>query len=350
MVSFTFAIASDLHIAVPETVWEHPQRFHLVEFSIPVFEAVLADLSTLSLDCLLIPGDLTQHGELANHQWLAHRLQQLPYPVYVIPGNHDVLNPAQWSDFATIYAPFGLQHSRPEWLYYAVDVTPEIRLIALNSNQYDDHGGVYGAVDDNQLAWLERTLQQPAPPLTLVMIHHCVLEHFPGHQVGFGHRYLLHNGSRLCKLLRNYGVQVIFSGHLHVQDAARCDRTGVYDIGTGSLVSYPHPYRLCHYDGRHLEMTTRHITAVPECPNLTEYAKEWMGDHSLPFVLKMLSRALPDVDLSPWYPQLRYFWATIAAGDADFQFPEVPEQVRIYLESFGDRPPADNQLTLSLWN
>ncbi|NJK36170.1 MAG: metallophosphoesterase [Oscillatoriales cyanobacterium SM2_2_1] len=348
--SFTFAIASDLHITLPETVWEHPQRFHLVEFSIAAFEAVLADLANLPLDCLLLPGDLTQHGESANHRWLAQRLRQLPYPTYVIPGNHDVLCPAQWTEFATVYEPFGLSYSDPARLYYAVDLTPEVRLIALNSNQYDAGGGIYGAVDESQLMWLEQTLREHSSALTMVMIHHCVLEHFPGHQGGFGYRYLLHNGDRLCQLLQQYGVQLIFSGHLHVQDVAQCDRTGVYDIGTGSLVSYPHPYRLCQYNGRQLSIATRHITSVPECPNLKEFAREWMGDRSMPFVLRMLSQRLPGVDFSPWHQQLRYFWAAIAAGDADFQFPELPDQVRIYLESFGDRPPADNHLTLTLWN
>jgi 3',5'-cyclic AMP phosphodiesterase CpdA len=89
-INFRFAIVSDLHIALPHTIWDHPSRFHLVEVSIPAFESVLEHLTQLDLDFLLIPGDLTQHGEPENHAWLANRLSQLPFPVYVIPGNHDV--------------------------------------------------------------------------------------------------------------------------------------------------------------------------------------------------------------------------------------------------------------------
>ena len=88
--NFKFAIVSDLHIALPHTIWDHPRRFHLVEISIPAFELVLERLSRLDLDFLLLPGDLTQHGEPDNHTWLSQRLAQLPYPTYVIPGNHDV--------------------------------------------------------------------------------------------------------------------------------------------------------------------------------------------------------------------------------------------------------------------
>jgi len=32
--NFRFAVVSDLHIALPHTIWNHPSRFHLVEVSI----------------------------------------------------------------------------------------------------------------------------------------------------------------------------------------------------------------------------------------------------------------------------------------------------------------------------
>ena len=74
--NFKFAIVSDLHIALPQTIWDHPHRFHLVEVSIPALELALDHLGELDLDFLLLPGDLTQHGERENHQWLSQRLSQ----------------------------------------------------------------------------------------------------------------------------------------------------------------------------------------------------------------------------------------------------------------------------------
>ena len=85
-----FAIASDLHIALPETIDTSANRFHLTKFSIPTLEVVLEHLNSLNLDFLLLPGDLTQDGEKVNHRWLQSKLASLPYPVYVIPGNHDI--------------------------------------------------------------------------------------------------------------------------------------------------------------------------------------------------------------------------------------------------------------------
>ena len=72
--NFKFAIVSDLHIALPHTVWDAPKRFHLVEISIPAFEQILTQLTKDQPDFLLLPGDLVQHGERENHEWLADRL------------------------------------------------------------------------------------------------------------------------------------------------------------------------------------------------------------------------------------------------------------------------------------
>ena len=43
-------------------------------------------------------------------------------------------------------------------------------------------------------------------------------------------------------LLENTGCRLILTGHLHIQDIAY--HNNIYEITTGSLVSYPHPYRI----------------------------------------------------------------------------------------------------------
>ncbi len=177
---FKFAIASDLHIALPHTIWHHPARFHLVEYSISAFESVLAHLAQLDLDFLLLPGDLTQHGETENHQWLAHRLAKLPYPVYVIAGNHDVPRLETFDQFTPHYTKFGFKHgiTEPRKLYYEREILPHVRLIGLNSNQFDAEGQQIGWIDQEQLDWLQIVLERSEDyALNLVTIHHNVLEH-----------------------------------------------------------------------------------------------------------------------------------------------------------------------------
>lgn len=365
-VVFRFAIVSDPHIALPHTIWDHPGRFHLVEVSIPALEGILDHLSALDLDFLLLPGDLTQHGEPDNHRWLADRLARLPFPAYVIPGNHDVISPQATataiglSDFPYYYRHCG--YANPEQLYYTCELLPGVRLIALNSNQFDGEGNQVGRMDEAQLQWLAAVLATLDPDeLVLVMIHHNVLEHIPGQsRHGMGRRYMLENAPVLLELLRSAGVQLLFTGHLHVQDIAH--QAGMYEITTGSLVSYPHPYRVLtlHRD-RHgqswLEVESHRVRQVPDLVHLQNHSREWMGDRSLGFMVRLLTEPplnLPPGEATAIAPDLRYFWADIADGDALFEFPHLPLPVQRYIRRFsavtdeGTLALIDNAVALQL--
>ncbi|MGF1498647.1 MAG: metallophosphoesterase family protein [Elainellaceae cyanobacterium] len=362
---FRFAIASDLHIALPHTIPDNPYRFHRVEISIPALEQTLDYLAQLDIDFLLLPGDLTQDGERDNHQWLAERLTQLPYPVYVVPGNHDFLErhggdrTISVTDFPRYYAKFGYQDT--DQLYYTHLILPEVRLIGLNSVFFGTDGRqIYmGRMDDTQLLWLEQTLAANEAELVMVMIHHNVIEHLPGQmQSPLGRRYMLQNAPDLLAILERYGVNLIFTGHLHVQDVARSGRPDapIYDIVTGSLVSYPHPFRILNYRqeagqrGR-LQIESKRIQ--PDTPALAEalMSREFVGDRSQPLMLKLLTS--PPLHLSPaeaatLLPHLRYFWADLADGDAQFQFPQLPSPVRQYFEQFSAEQPIDNHAILEV--
>jgi 3',5'-cyclic AMP phosphodiesterase CpdA len=363
--NFRFAVVSDLHIGLPHTIWDHPSRFHLVEVSIPALELIVEHLEQQELDFLLLPGDLTQHGEPENHAWLQKRLSQLPFPVYVVPGNHDVPNllPDERSiglkDFPHYYHQFG--YHNPIELYYTCEVLPGVQLIGLNSNQFDDSGKQLGRLDEPQLAWLEQVLAQNKDKLVLVMIHHNVVEHLPGQSNhALGQRYMLENAPVLRKILSDAGVNLVFTGHLHVQDVAYHE--GIYDITTGSLVSYPHPYRILqlrtdNQGKRWLQIESHRIKSVPGWENLPQVSREWIGDRSYPFMLKLLTGeplSLPIAEAEKLVSSLRYFWADIAAGDSLFDFPNFSPAARRYFEGFSaitsDGKPAliDNNTTLLL--
>ena len=359
------AIVSDLHIALPATIHNHPYRFHLVEISIPVLELVFQHLESLNLDFILIPGDLTQDGEPENHQWLQQRLASLPFPAYVVPGNHDVptLLPTNrtigFHEFSHYYRQFGYDNSRE--LYYLRELCPGVQLIALNSNQFDNQGKQIGCLDKRQLAWLEQTLLRLGDQFILVMVHHNVIEHLPGqYRHELGRRYMLDNAPNLLKILRNAGVKLIFTGHLHVQDIAQ--QSGIYEITTGSPVSYPHPYRILELrrDRRgeySLTVESHRIDSVANWENLQERSRNWMGDRSHPFMMRLLTApplSLPVIEAEQLAPQLRYFWSDIAAGDTLFDFPNFPPLARQYFQKFGAVDAAgiptfiDNQVTLFL--
>jgi 3',5'-cyclic AMP phosphodiesterase CpdA len=363
--NFRFAIVSDLHLALPHTIWDHPSRFHLVEVSIPAFESVLEHLTQLNLDFLLLPGDLTQHGEPENHDWLQERLAKLPFPAYVVPGNHDVPvlmadeQSIAFRDFPYYYRKYG--YSNPEQLYYTCQVLPGVKLIGLNSNSFNEEGKQIGRLDAKQLQWLEDVLAASGNDVVLVMIHHNVVEHLPNQlRHPMANRYMLENAPELLQLLRRYGVRLVFTGHLHVQDVAYSN--GVYDITTGSLVSYPHPYRILEFhQDKHgkewLQILSYRVDSVPDFPNLQQASRKWMGDRSFPFLMKLLTLPplnLPTAEAKELAPCLRDFWANMADGDAIFDYPHFPSKVRRYFETYGAIAPCgtpsliDNNTTLLL--
>ena len=353
---FRFAIISDLHIGLPETIWDHPSRFHLVEVSIPALESALEHLSQLNLDFLLLPGDLTQHGEPENHAWLQQKLSKLPFPVYVIPGNHDVPvleaneQSIAFSAFPSYYRDFG--YANTEELYYTCELMPGVRLIGLNSNYFNEQGRQVGHLDCKQLQWLEKVLLAANDELVLVMVHHNVIEHLPNQsRHPMANRYMLDNAPDLLHLLQRHGVKLIFTGHLHIQDVAYWE--GIYEVTTGSLVSYPHPYRLLefHQDdfGRDwLQVMSYRVESVPEFPNLQQSSRKWMGDRSFPFLVKFLSLPplnLPLAQAEAIAPKLREFWANIAQGDTLFDHDGFPANIWHYFKKY-DAVAADGTPTL----
>lgn len=361
-----FAVVSDLHIALPHTVWDSPHRFHLVEVSIPAFEQILDHLDQVGLDFLLLPGDLVQHGERENHEWLVHRLEQLPFPVYVVPGNHDVVHyggcdrTVSLDEFTSLYQAFG--YTEPGRPYYHHQILDGLHIIGLNSNGFDADGEPFytGWLDPEQLTWLDEQLTQLSDQLTLVMLHHHALEHLP-HQSrsAMGRRYMVKNANDLTQRLQAAQVPIMFTGHLHIQDVAQAHQ--LYEVTTGSLVSYPHPYRICELtttdSGHRLDITSPRIKAVPDWPALQTTSRQWMADRSLPFMVKLLMGKplqLSPTEAEQYAPVLQDFWAGIADGDTLFDFPELPTQVQHYLQTFsattadGQPHRIDNDVTLWL--
>lgn len=365
-----FAVVSDLHIALPHTVWDSPARFHLVEVSIPAFEQILEHLAQVDIDFLLLPGDLVQHGERENHEWLVNRLGQLPYPVYVVPGNHDVVRywgcdlTVSLDEFVQMYQSFG--YTDPEHPYYHHQILDGLRIIGLNSNGFKPDGDpLYtGWLDPEQLEWLDQQLAQIAEQpdqLTLIMLHHNVLEHLPRQsQSPMGQRYMVKNASDLTQRLQTANIPLMFTGHLHVQDVAQAQQ--LHEVTTGSLVSYPHPYRICELSttdvAHRLDIRSHRIEAVPDWPTLQATSQAWMGERSFPFIVKLLTSAplnlAPD-EAEQYAPILQDFWAGIANGDTQFNYPQLPIKVQRYLQAFSatttdDHPHGiDNNATLWLY-
>ena len=162
-----FAVISDLHIFDTSLGSEGPlfeeylnsDRKLLIE-SIEILEAVVERLRTEDLDFVIVSGDLTKDGELLNHQRCASILSALledGTKVYVVPGNHDILNghavmfeqdttqpvpTVTPAEFAEIYKEMGYGEAirrDSASLSYVVEPLPGLWIVAMDACRYRDN-------------------------------------------------------------------------------------------------------------------------------------------------------------------------------------------------------------------
>lgn len=234
---------------------------------------------------VLISGDLTKDGELVSHCKMAEYLRVLEEDgrkVFVIDGNHDINNPKACSyqkdkaipvagimpdKFKEVYGEFGYREAiarDPKSLSYVVEPIKGIRIVVMDSAYYDtdpdnkiSSGTVIssdteisttaGGFTEARLNWGLRqvSIAKAQGNIVLGMMHHGLVEHFSGQTAFFG-EYLVNNPDTVATKLAQAGMDAVFTGHFHAQDIA-AKQIGVkclYDIETGSLVTYPNPYRI----------------------------------------------------------------------------------------------------------
>lgn len=222
---------------------------------------------------LLITGDLTFNGSRASHERLVshlERLEQAGVRTLVIPGNHDINCPYSKSysgevaepvatvsseEFAQLYSRcgYGAGSKRdPNSLSYTCEPVDGLMLLCIDSNRYSENRRgingekvVYhneGAVKPETLEWMKQQLAkaQVDGKRVIALMHHHLVEHIDG-EAKLLPNYIVANHEQVAKVLRDGGVKVVFTGHLHITDAATID--GITDVATGSASTYPLPMR-----------------------------------------------------------------------------------------------------------
>lgn len=296
-----FMVATDLHILAPE-LWEEGPALDtllaetdgkVVREAAEVLRGLEQAVRRERPDFLVLAGDLTFNGARASHELIAQalaRIEAAGAEVYVTAGNHDIRNP--WAmrytgtegeaavpvspaAFREIYAEFGYAQAQSvhgESLAYLVEAAPGLRLAMLDSNMYGrnlekGYPDGRGAISEGQRRWLEKRLAaaREAGDAVLPVMHHSLLSHRRG---GGGRpfgRSWIDMWPRFARLFWDSGAPVVLTGHAHEQDIAGLrgeQGEWIYDIATGSLGSYPHPYRVVNIAvGSHLEVQSRRLTA-----------------------------------------------------------------------------------------
>jgi 3',5'-cyclic-AMP phosphodiesterase len=148
----TIAQISDLHLDGGRRAWDRAERV----------VAFLADAPG-PIDVLLVTGDIADHGQADEYADARKLLDRIPFPVLVLPGNHDVRRP-----FAA-----GLLDPGPDDPDAPLDRSARaagVEFLLCDSTIPGQAGGLIG---EDGIAWLERTLAAAGSDVpALVCFHH----------------------------------------------------------------------------------------------------------------------------------------------------------------------------------
>ena len=156
-----------------------------------------------SPDLVVATGDLVDTPVAQSYGLLREILAKLPLPVYLLPGNHD--------ERGALRAAFPEHAYLRQWdpfVQYAIDDWP-LRIVAIDTVIPGEDGG---RLDDERLAWLEKTLSLRRDKPTLLIMHHPPFPTLIGHMDQIG----LEGSDALARVIeRHPQVERVLCGHLH---------------------------------------------------------------------------------------------------------------------------------------
>lgn len=115
-------------------------------------------------DVLLATGDLVDRGDRESYRRLEGALSDLPFPVYLCLGNHDMREPF-CDQFPRVPVVDG-------FVQYEVDDSP-VRLLILDTLEEGRHGGAFCEV---RAKWLAERLSEKQDKPTVLVLHHPPVE------------------------------------------------------------------------------------------------------------------------------------------------------------------------------
>ncbi len=210
-------------------------------------------------DTILIPGDLSFNGEKESHLGfikLLKKLQDSGKRVFVITAGHDFndycrgynesgvyeVEHTDRAELFDLYYEFGFKDAiavDKKHLSYVAQLTPEIRLLALNNDGTDECRETY---DEEQLDWIKEQIRDAKKNNQMIFaINHYPL--LPGQPIfSIIPSAVQKNATAITTMLADEGVNLVFTGHMHNQAInEKITEMGnkIYDVCTGSAIGCP---------------------------------------------------------------------------------------------------------------
>lgn len=289
----------------------------MLDLSEPAFKALIDTALLYRPELVLIPGDLTKDGEKVSHELVAAQLKRLTdanIPVLVIPGNHDIANPAAYAyngdqqtkvanitdaDFDQIYAAYMGTTVDEGSHSYVAEPLRGVTILAIDGA----HGNAgTGSLSTNTLNWLltQADAATAKGNMVIAMCHWQLIEHVDNQTMLLSSSQLA-QGDSIAQLLAQHKVHVALTGHFHVNGGSTrfyANNDSIVEITTGSPVAYPCPYRWLEIsaDRSTISVTTDEIRSLGTITDLHAYSRAWQEEHTWNMVPDAALRAWKKVD------------------------------------------------------
>lgn len=278
-----FMVLTDIHYMHPDILRQEGKSWNdynreeckLLKESQDIFNAVIDSARAIKPDFILVCGDMSKDGEVISHQYVAEMFRKLEdetgTSVLVVPGNHDMNNPhslyyegdatspaetADETKFERIYSDMGYSESvarREASLDYMAYPADGIAVICVDSNEKNtsEELRVQGGLSEVQVAWITEMARKAHTDgcKVLLMMHHNLVDFYDNAQLirgaNIANAKYDYNNRMLIKDLCTAGVDVVFSGHSHMQSITSATSGGhtIYSVVTSSLVNLPLAFR-----------------------------------------------------------------------------------------------------------
>ena len=289
-------LVADTHLYAREPMPDQPphdDQKTLLE-SGPILDAVLEDfLAEPDCDILLMAGDLTCDGDVAEHRALIPKLRRvqaqsqalgLGKRVILITATHDYDPGRPWHrnesgipplerpegvafrhELRELYDEFGFsgaiaRYEADDGMSYVAQLAPGYRLLCLND---DGDGREFCGYDEPLMAWILMQIAQAKADgeVIFAMTHHPSLPPSPIFPM-ISSRDMLGDWENCTRRLADAGLRCMFSGHSHMHNIAGLVTpagNAYWDINTASLAGYPGVLRVIELEGRRMKVSTRPI-------------------------------------------------------------------------------------------
>lgn len=285
----SFWVISDTHL-IADSLHDHGQAFSQMQktsqgkdlyYQETALSAFVRMAQKKKPAAIVVTGDVTFNGERVSAEKFAEIFKPLEETqLLVLPGNHDIydgwarefrgkkqyyagqISPRMWHNiFKTSYK--NAVSVDDESLAYSVQLNPDYLLILADSNDYGKEEATTapataGFLGREQRRWIKAQLQYASENNLQVIfcMHHNLYAHNPAVNKG----YVVDDYRELRKLLAQYNVKLVFSGHIHAQNIMLPqDPCPATEVVTASFCSNDQGYGVVKVSPKEVSYTCHHF-------------------------------------------------------------------------------------------